>query len=1614
MQPAKPMIIGLRTNAEPSSDSSDFFSDDSDEENAPLQLLQSPSTYGAVQLLQAHKRRVDSFLDISHHITAFLDNLKEFTITPFTLCEVGFIPEGVVPDELLQLVREFAADLSNDEVYRKIIEWDRSEFPDAILAQLDLVQFVKEKDVDFEVYVEKKLDSRILALVHFAMMKIAEDDLPTALYHNMACLEEFVKFPTVAPIAVLFEDFTMNLLVDGLCRKLVRQFPKHPLVPSVIHNFNEYVDVSDVLEMLPKEEDSGDLGDDFDSDSFFGDLEDMKVQREQPLLQFQGLFKREVIVNPLEMVPPTSKIDAITLTEPPEMVTYLLEDGSADMTPMEFQDWIVSIRFERSEAVKVPISEPIPDRAPACTQSYRSNPILSAVDEPTDESIAEESEEFFLKLITNIDKFSIVKAQIPPIISAQWYGMYLPVLHTVNLLRDTVELRGTTHSKFLTMECEAHSAVSCRDTDRMDRVLVYFANQIVIEDFPVTPIAKKQERRKQPQVDLEVNMSTIASVMSLIDYELVLNGRSPLSLGAFGTETMPREEDVKLGSRQWRVQYMWHIYSNQQFPPYLSFRLAFALAVNLADGNPVMACNFLFEGLYTLLANIPNARKLPCVRSALLFFGELLDKLDKYYYCAMVLDNFFLADIRNTLFSSQIAQIAQRNKDIIRALFHYNQSLRNFIAQNSTESAIYLGQLVASIYIDRAMYVQAVSILTYLLYESYKIPFTKMREKLDVVALGSLRVPIRSRGRDVSFTSVFMPDPKNVSTALCGTSLITVFVKIQLYQQAHKLLGEIWNSCSALSMKKMLSYIKLWVYHRQNDFPNITANLPKLEISRSRASVLSRFGPMVSNSFDPSTASLRLMARIYVNRGQWQQGLFWSEMFVHMSRKISTKELGNGLVLRALSLGYAGLHCTKPMSLAVAEIPSNFGKWTTTQEFTREEIWAEALSSIGAAIICYLRVGSLKKLAFARLIAADFMLDHPGIEARCPKLFSEVFAVAREGLLKFEELRLDLATTVQEAETLATRMMHPLYIVHSELVSARYDLERGKVTEAKQRFGYAVDNFTNMFVCGRHFVPTYLRLKTIRYIFEIIQRMCRLLMMFEDTEFINDHIYLFDVMNDIHFQLNEALKTKVKDSPMATNPSTALSPVVLDLENPKIPKFGPLLVSNGFIDDNLDRNPPEFNDYLSSITANIRLFEQQKMTEDEMTNLNRKTCRLIEQKAENLRRQRSADLPPDTTFTFLKRCCPIAEGVVFVQKLFNEIFIYVPSTGAKRRVPIEPDTSHRPFTVTLQKAEVTVTNKASLFDPKFIEYILGLVSLDKKPPFKVSLPLITERMFSKAATALFGELLDFLMQHKLQTIADDQAFGQSRFFGKSSKGSLATMDPGDHPITIVSSIDLHFLPFEFMLKDCYVLRCPYYTSLMRKATLIGYSEIPKPVICWNRQDLQTVGYTRSMDCIASIVSAVCNNDEPVFTVLDAHATVNMPHPLFKSSKETIFTKRYDFCVFTEVVPEELPRVKNAGSSIFIFSYTDLCDMNNLVNSIVGEYPTAFLMFIPASVTKMALHEIRRIFDRHARRLAFIRSSKESVPIQTRMFDDPSGFVVTLKVTLEKLLKTPIPLVAHVY
>ena len=448
---AKP-LIGLRAGADLSSDSDDFYSESSFHEPVPTVRV-SQSLTSVLLMVPKAEGQFDDINDIAPHISAFLENLKDFTIPTVFPAEVSFIPENVVPDELTLLLRDFVMNPENDAAFEGITSWDSSEFPDAILAQIDLVKFARNVEVDLSVYADKKIDSRILSLVHYALGAVTEPHC--AVYHTMVSLEEYLKFPSVAPLAQIFPEFTIDDLVRELCQQLIGLFPRHPFLASIVHNLAEAVPtVADVVNMLPTEE----VSDSELSDSFFEELRELRDKGRSQQEFFEGFMKTEPVVNPLECVTLVNTIDTVTLSEPPHMLTYLLEDGTEEMTPMQFQNWIVSIRCERCEAVQGQVQIPqVQPKAQRCANSYQSRSLMSCSDDFP--SVSEASVDFYLDLIRNIDDFDIKRQTIPKAVPAVLYSLYLPVLHTVNVTRESIELCGSLYSNMLTMERDGHLAL---------------------------------------------------------------------------------------------------------------------------------------------------------------------------------------------------------------------------------------------------------------------------------------------------------------------------------------------------------------------------------------------------------------------------------------------------------------------------------------------------------------------------------------------------------------------------------------------------------------------------------------------------------------------------------------------------------------------------------------------------------------------------------------------------------------------------------------------------------------------------------------------------------------------------------------------------------------------------------------------------------------------------------------------------------------------------------------------------------------------------------------------------------------------------------------------------
>ena len=1628
------ILIGLKTDADLSSESDDFFSSDS--ETGELQIFQKAPVPIRIE---TRTGEIKSFEDVSSHLNSIFSDLKNYQVPKGFQSDLYLIPENIVPDELARAIHDFGKNTKSKSLYKFITEFDSSNFPDAILAQIDLIKFFKTgENKDLKKYQESKIDSRILSLIHYAL--IENQSRETSLYHTVMSLEEYVKFPTPAPLSLLFPAFSIDKIIDRLCTDLINEFPNNPFLESVLNSFSPFCSTIDKLnEMLNQ---MNDLSIDDDDDSFSDDSFFQNIQH-QPVIQLQ--LHDEGNLNPLDLKKNhINRYEPVVLREPPQMVTFLLQDNTDQMSPPVFESWILSIRVDRQETIKnanqIPSTNNTQNKK--SKHVFKSSPIMAPNLNQSDEGNPnEESVDYFFKLLQHIDDQQLIKQQLPSNISPSFYSLYLPVLHTLNIANETVEMRGAIYTKLLTKEKDAHFALKLDDPVRAIRALTYLKTLVPNTKFKQKEIQRLENKRAQPSLTPK-NPDSFVAIMAVVDYELIIHSRSPLSLQYYTVPVQDKQDDKdkNICDPKWRAQFLFSQYTENELSPYLCFRVAFALAINLCDKRPDLACSFAFEALYVFLANIPFVRKLPCIRSALLFFGEMLERLNRYYYAAYILDNFFLTDIRNASYSSKIAQIAQRNNDMVRAIFHFNQTLKNFVAHGSVEEAIYVGQVITSCYIEHGLYELAMSLLTYLLHLSYQIPVGKKREKMEVVSLGSLRLP-RSKVSKLTLTSEFMPDISSTPTILSAAMLSMIFAKLQYFDHAYKLINTIQKNASA-SMTKLLQYIHAYIASKENNICKMHSVSPKIEsINQTllkQQITSSHFTIMSGSNFDPISATLRLFAHTYLNRCQFRKALLYSELYLYFCSPSNIKELGCGLFLRAQALLQAYHHCLSTTTLFDADTKIDMKvSINSSKLYTKKKIAKLAVESLIYARTCFSIASCSSKLVAATLLLTDMALSISTIDLN--KLASSQNKVATKKPLPIQLLtKLPSGIDIIEPkflpeiktidgmltnlEHLTNRILNPLYIIYYQLLMAQNNLSKeNKKDTSKKFFDYAFNNFNRLFTCGYRLIPVDLGIKKIRYITELLEKMCGLLIEF-DTDFINDRLIIFDVYNDSCCVLKNRLRNATPTNTNSIDPSIDLSPLVLDIENLQYPSFSQLLKANGFITENqiqmqqqqqMQDPVSRISQSLNFVSANVRLYNKEKLSLDDLNNRNRHLCDVIESNAEITRRLNASQLPPETSYNYLKRCKPTkVSKIVFIQRIFSNIIVYAPSTGFLRKISYPSNESH--ISIADGKNDFQFDIHSGLFEQQLIEQCASLIVTDSKKARKK--PLIGIKSLQILQRTIFtNDLTDELGKSKINQVDDSFDFDKNGSKNKD-KGVLFTLDPGDGPIIFIPSHDLQFIPFELAFNDCYCLRSSSFAQLVLQgqSNVTSRNKTPRPIVFRSKNDMQNDITIRTHDLLNDLISAASGYSSEVSISDGVERSINFPTPLFSAQKE-FDPKSFSFCDFVDVKPNEFPKMQNASSSLFVFSYSDLFEMPILVRRVISEYPFSFFMFIPIFAMKDAFKKMKEIYERQAKRAEYVQKNGKASDDKNRVIcENPMKFVSSMQITLQQALRVPIPLISYLH
>ena len=1801
-------ILGLKATNFSDEESDIFFDSNDGSDISPLTIAPSvppPSKSGGVMLLpppppppptsDKQEDRIRSFDDASPRITAILASLEDYDFkkasTHFT-GDIYFIPEHIVSDEKSAEFNSYAH-LTDP----KARFYPPSDAHEIVLAQIEIVKYYKKLDVDFKQFKLKNLDSRISSLIYYILSKT--DDHHVSLYYCFMSLTEFLKSPTVAPVASLFPDFELKTIVYTLCSNLVHLFPHHPLLPSVIHKFNN-IDPS-VLSLLNQINSEDSDSDTEFSDSFFDSIANVQQAR-PPVIVLPGQFSA-TLTNVLEncQALPNDQI-LITVNEPPSTFTFYLADGLYQFTPNKFVDWIFSLYPKKDDFLMQqqdktnnddnsehePFLQPPSnyntmgeiDHKKAFKKSKRkmsslhqkSIPPISSEDSisPNDPSMIDcEGMISLLKLdptdaqkeMPNLEKREDLFHIQFPLLQNILYNNFTSISSTSTILRkcaypEILDLEAKTNNLFVS-DCNQKEAPPISSSS--SNVI----NEIYEKIFEIIPekellshrdcqIQRLPKLRDIPNFEeQDCTTDEMKVLIYLSDIEFLLNGRSPLNLSRSGIQTSLSSK-IRTSDR---ASIIYYLYSTKTYPPFITYRTAFALAVNLFEYKAQHATDILFEGIYVLLNNIPLMAKMESVRSGMLFFAELLERLDRYYYSCLLFDAFYLYSENGSKLDltslTNIASLCQKNHDAARTAFYYSKSLERYVSNRQIEEALYITQMLANTYNDYGMTDCSVSILSHILKDSYKLKIEGNLPRAQIIKVGRKTMrPIRKKSNNAEFK----PPPDSINTLLTGISLCEVLLNKHYFTLSSELLEEMKNSTDNQMFERIIEYLKVRNLLKQNNFDSFMESVSHIQfhLRIKRGVTGSRLSLHNASNFDPSLATIKLIMRGCVSRNLFKDAVFWSDIYIMAQTNQSLKDIGFGFLHRGIALRIASLqmHITNPpYSMHVdkmTDLMNSIGFYAKDRKFNNlSEIISEAASSLKAAWICFDKVGCSRLATKATLFYLDLILhyfvdslfekvvnqnesstpskifnsnnndddihigkgddeDDEDAESSCfqdewlpgpeklvisePQLEAQIHNIPPNKLVSFQSTTLDISSVIDDASTLFRRIdqsvnrdMNPVNIIYSQILKAKLNFLQHKESTAKTLFDYAFSNINKYFVCAGDFISKKMKMKTLHLFQNILDNMVCFLFFFEPS-FINDRLVIFDWRNDIQSIIQNRLRVVTEENRTPIESSIKMSRnTIMEMSSVKFPNIETTFeltnikssesaaaaassnintTSNSLTESNFytmngssmdymtnEEDPiktiSHFNSsslinqtqqqqttrlsesadsteqeqgsierFLAKINTNIRLFESQKMGEDEMHSLNRKLCRQIEIFAAQYCRDNESKKPIDTSYSFVFKTRPNLHCAVFINHVFESIFIYIPSKGLKRKVSLLPAKSTSSFTVNTNKGNFTYQSNSGLFNSKFFSIVSMFLMCDKKQHHQDYNSSTASKYFMEAKEALFGNICDSVLLDWNKE-PDDHLFGESKLFGKGLKGALSSVITSTQPAIFFTCGNLRALPIEMMFPNVLILRSWSYCHAIIKP--VELSSYPHPTVCrWKgtAEHLMQNAVKRSEEAIRTFLNG-CGGSYPTTPYVRGNErNVCFPFPLFSSNKENnYYSSTYHFCRFVDVEPNNYPKI---DSALFIFTYSDMCEMPQMLKSLVTQFPFSFYMFIPAQFVREAFKLMIAIFERHKRREEYFQknadnpeemASKHSIILQV-----PYDFVTCLQDTIKEQLKCPVSLI----
>ena len=392
----------------------------------------------------------------------------------------------------------------------------------------------------------------------------------------------------------------------------------------------------------------------------------------------------------------------------------------------------------------------------------------------------------------------------------------------------------------------------------------------------------------------------------------------------------------------------------------------------------------------------------------------------------------------------------------------------------------------------------------------------------------------------------------------------------------------------------------------------------------------------------------------------------------------------------------------------------------------------------------------------------------------------------------------------------------------------------------------------------------------------------------------------------------------------------------------------------------------------------------------------------MEQIADQIRKQNQVlfnELPPHSLNTTL-----------FVVNFPGIIVTYIPENGQKKVIRLSAGES-----VTFQCLSEVFQFESSVFKKSFIEALSNLIVSQPclTPKFKFGSKFASECV--KFAQFLFGEI-PFLkdLEDLSEPEKDDSSFGDRAPLSYSKRGELSIINIKKRPLIIVSSVKLNFFPYEFMFPNCTVIRSNgFFKAFNRENTnkLIQRCSIMK----WRteRDKLCYISTIRSNELINAMLCSLGASDPRQVYVADFERSFPFPFALFDPMRDTEkYTQQFPFCDILPIKPGVIPDLFKSDSPMYVLSYADLAEWPTLIDKLVDELPTATFLFIPASHITQAFKELGFIFERHAKRQAYLQKNPSAPDFhqQEKLIKNSYQLLATIQKTLMKKLKVPIPII----